>query len=112
MCWGGSPARRRTHPSRNEAFEEGPSSQPASASEAKPQAQEERGQSTGPSEAQPDARGRGHLSGPPVVPEFKDAYGYQLVEEVVHSSVAEKAGLKVGDKVMSINEVREKWAVN
>lgn len=67
---------------------------------------------TCPSEAETDAKGRGHPSGPPVVPDFKGAYGYQLVEDVVHNSEAEKAGLKVGDKVMSINDIRERWAIN
>ena len=47
-----------------------------------------------------------------MVPEFKGVYGYQLVEDVVHNSEANKAGFKVGDKVMSINDIRERWAIN
>ena len=109
---GWEPGKKARAPSRNEASQEGPSSGLASTSKAESQAQVERGQLTGPSEAETDAKGRGHPSGPPVVPDFKGAYGYQLVEDVVHNSEAEKAGSKVGDKVMSINDIRERWAIN
>ena len=104
----------------DEDLERGPERGPSAATSSSilPEPLPERGQFSGPSEFPETVPEQGQVSDPsepptsPSRPNLDEAEGYQVVEEVLAGSLAEKAGLRVGDRVWAINERKERRAIN
>ena len=104
----------------DEDVERGPERGPSAATSSSivPEPLPERGQFSAPSEFPETVPEQGQVSDPSEPPtspsrtDLDEAEGYQVVEEVLAGSLAEKAGLRVGDRVWAINQRKERREIN